>query len=99
MANENYYLDDLTKEDIQTMLECLLFSASVDLCSSWYLENINNMVELSKKIRKKFPDIILENVYLVDTSLENDMDKHTNTLVKYFPELEQNTKELSEINL
>ena len=40
-------IEDLSfsKEDIKTILECILFASSVDVCASWYKEDTNKMLD------------------------------------------------------
>jgi hypothetical protein len=93
--NETYSLNSLTKEEVKTILESLLFSSSVDVCASFYKEESLNTFELAKKIRIMFPEIILDNINVTKISDEkNDMvyhDEHTSEIVKYFPEILEET--------
>jgi hypothetical protein len=90
MTNESFNLNNLSRTDIKTLLECLLFSSSVDVCANWYLDDVSTMVDLSKKIREKYPDILTESVFLND-SIPANLDENTDSLVKYFPEIVENT--------
>ena len=93
--NITYSINSLSQEEVKTILEALLYSSSVDVYSSWYDDNLLQMVELTKKIRKMFPDLVLENVfaYSIDESVK---DIHTDELLKYFPELTKNASEIIE---
>lgn len=89
--NESYSLNSLTKEEVKIIIESLLFSSSVDICASFYKEETLNMFELAKKIRKMFPEIILD---LINTNRVKDEkdnlvfhDHHTEEIVKFFPEI------------
>jgi hypothetical protein len=93
--NITYGINSLSEQEIKFILEALLYSSSVDVCSCWYDDNILDMAELSKKIRKMFPTIVLENVFVFDDkSLTKDI--HTDQLLEYFPELSKNCKEIME---
>ena len=79
--------DFLTKNDLKLIVESLLYSASVDICSNWYKEDVYNMIELAKKIRMT-DQVPLENVYLVEASqTEGFRDENTENISKFFPEL------------
>lgn len=91
--NITYGINSLSEEEVKSILEALLYSSSVDVCSCWYDEHVLKMAELSKKIRTMFPDMILENVFVFDD--ENAAkDVHTDELLKFFPELLKNAKEI-----
>jgi uncharacterized protein YacL (UPF0231 family) len=85
----------LTKDEIKLILESLLFSSSVDVCASWYQEDIKDMLNLAEKIRHKISNVSLENVYMTHFSEDDDlfMDKHSQTIIKNFPELERIEKQ------
>lgn len=85
----------LTKDEIKIILECLLFSSSIDVCASWYQEDTKNMLNLAEKIRHKYNDIVLENIYMTHFSDDDElfMDKHSQTIIKNFPEIEKIEKE------
>ena len=88
MSNLTYDIKNLSKKEISTLLECLLFSSSVDVCASWYQDNIEMMIELTKKIRIKMPEILTENIYLLSLNKNGYESKHSDEILKIFPELE-----------
>lgn len=85
----------LTKDEIKLILESLLFSSSVDICASWYKEDTKNMLNLAEKIRHEFNDVPLENIYMTHFSDDDElfMDKHSQAIIKNFPEIEKIEKE------
>lgn len=85
----------LTKDEIKIILECLLFSSSVDVCASWYQEDTKNMLNLAEKIRCEFNDVPLENVYITHFLGDDElfMDKHSQSIIKNFPEIQKLEKE------
>jgi len=89
--NESYSLNSLTKNEVKTILESLLFSSSVDVGASFYKEETLNMFELAKKIRNMFPNVILEDVNITPIVDENGKevyhDEHTEEILKFFPEV------------
>ena len=87
--NTSYSINSLTKEDIANILESLLFASSVDVCASWYKENALNFLELAKKIRKYFPDVILENIYVFENEKNDLNDEHSKEILNFFPELKK----------
>ena len=91
MNNISFNLNSLTKEEVSTILESLLFSSSVDVCASWYKEDSLNMFNLARKIRNHFPEVLIDNVYIIEDKenrLEHN-DKHTKSIVKLFPEIKK----------
>jgi hypothetical protein len=94
MNNVTYNLNSLTKEELSTILETLLFSSSVDICANWYKENAIQMLNIAKKIRNNHPDILLENVYVYENQEVEYNDKHTNDITTLFPELRKERIEL-----
>lgn len=96
MINTTYNINSLSKEDVNAILESLLFASSVDICASWYKENSIKFMELAKKIRTSFPDVLLQNVYIYDDEKVVLNDEHTKEILQYFPEMK---KELIEQEL
>lgn len=90
-VNITYSINSLSKDDLKTILESLLFSSSVDVCASFYKEESLNMFELAKKIRSMFPEVILEDVSITPILDENCTevyhDEHTEEILKFFPEI------------
>jgi ATP-dependent phosphoenolpyruvate carboxykinase len=94
MNNVTYNLNSLTKDDVSTILETLLFSSSVDVVANWYKENSEQMFDIAKKIRKNYPDVLLENVYLYENKEVEYNDEHTKEITKMFPEIRKEKIEL-----
>jgi hypothetical protein len=94
MTNVTYSINSLTKEELTNILEALLFASSVDVCADWFKQDCLLSLELAKKIRKTFPEVTLENIYIY----ENDKDKtefndeHSNEIKDYFPEITKDFK-------
>lgn len=93
MSNSNitYSINSLTKEEVKIILECLLFTSSVDVSASLYKEESLSMFEIAKKIRTMFPEIVLEDVNITPIVDEDGKevyhDEHTEEILKYFPEV------------
>ena len=87
MKNKKYTLDDLREEDIKLILESLLFSSSVDVCSYWDRNEMFKIIDLAVKIRKKYPTVITENVVLHGFDENCFFDQHSNQLPTLFPDL------------
>lgn len=88
MKQKNYSIDNLTEEQLQLLAESLLFSSSVDVNANWYKENYKNLFEIALNVRKKYPNILLKNLFV----LKNDLnDEFSEKILDYFPELEQVT--------
>lgn len=94
MNNINYNLNSLTKEELSTILESLLFGSSVDICANWYKENSIQMLNVAKKIRQTYPDVLLENVYLYEEKEIEYNDEHTKEITSMFPEIRKEKIEL-----
>lgn len=95
MNNQNYTLNSLSKDEVSTILESLLFSSSVDVCANWYKENSLSMLKIAKKIRTFFPEILIDNVYVVENKdrVWEHNDKHTDEIINSFPEIKKESFE------
>jgi hypothetical protein len=94
MNNITYNLNSLSKEDLSTILETLLFSSSVDIVANWYKEDNTKMLDVAKKIRTNHPDVLLENVYLYESKDVDYNDEQTEEIIKMFPEIRKEKIEL-----
>lgn len=101
MSNfKKYNIDSLTKEEYKSILEALLFASSVDVVAHWYKEDALRFLNISKKLREKNPEVILDTVYVYDHEKTELNDEHSKEIIEYFPELKKeksNIKELAEI--
>jgi hypothetical protein len=90
-VNESFSINSLTRDEIKTILQSLLFSSSVDVSASFYKEECLSMLELAKKIRNMFPDVLLDVVSITPVLDENQKevfhDEHTTEIIKNFPEV------------
>jgi hypothetical protein len=92
-TNVSYSIHTLSKDEVLNILEALLFASSVDVCADFYKENSLACFELAKKIRKMFPEVILENLYIhVSEDKKNFNDEHSEDIIKYFPEISKDPK-------
>jgi hypothetical protein len=91
--NTSYSINSLSKEDLISILESLLFSSSTDVCASWYKEESLKAFEVAKKIRLMFPDVVLDNVYIYEPEGSEYHDEHTKDILDIFPEIKKNLKE------
>jgi hypothetical protein len=89
-TNFSYNLNSLSKDEIVTILETLLFGSSVDVCANWYKENSSKMLDLAGKIKKYYPEICLENIFVYQNE-KNEIfnDEHTDEILKIFPEIKK----------
>jgi hypothetical protein len=97
MNNESYNLNSLSKKEIAVILESLLFASSTDVCAEWYKENVLLAFEVAQKIRKSFPKVILENVYLYENKNSELHDEHSKEIKQYFPEIVRELSTLVEV--
>jgi hypothetical protein len=96
MNNTTYNINSLSKEDVSAILESLLFASSVDICAHWYKENSLKFLEVAQKIRKSFPEVLIENVYVYDDEKVVLNDEHTKDILQYFPEMKKEMIEIEE---
>jgi hypothetical protein len=89
MTNVTYSINTLTKEELTNILEALLFASSVDVCADWFKQDCLLSLELAKKIRKMFPEVVLENIYIYENNKDKFEfnDEHSNEIKNYFPEI------------
>lgn len=83
--DKEYNLSPLTKNEISLILECLLTNGSINICSNWYDEHFKAMLNLAKKIRKNYPEILTTNLTYCDSEIENNVDNCD----QMFPEINQ----------
>lgn len=80
----------LTKKEISNVVECLLFSAGCDVCSSWDKNDIENIFELALSLKDKANSLDLDNVYIHNPLIENNnefLDEMTPKIISNFPEI------------
>jgi hypothetical protein len=101
MNNESFSINSLSKKEVEVILESLLFASSTDVCAEWYKENVLLAFEVAQKIRKCFPKIILENVYLYKNKNSEFHDEHSEGIKQYFPEIvrDLNLADITENNI
>ena len=88
--NVTYSINSLTEEDVKNILESLLFASSVDVCADWFKDDSLKSLEIAKKIRKMFPEIILKNVYVYDNENKREFnDEHSQDIIEFFPEIKK----------
>jgi hypothetical protein len=88
MTNTTYSINSLSKDEVRAILEALLFASSVDVCADFYKESSLQCLEIAKKIRSFFPEVILENLYIHMPENKKELnDEHSEEIVKFFPEI------------
>ena len=88
--NETFSISSLSRDEVRTLLESLLFASSCDVGASFYKEESLAMFDLAKKIRSMFPDIILENLDvtpIVEDGSDVYHDEHSTEIIEFFPEI------------
>jgi hypothetical protein len=97
VENVNTQKVSLTDDEIKIILECILFSTSVDISASWYKEDTDKMLNLAEKLRMKYSNIPVENIFVSELEQNNEkyMDEQTKRIVEIFPEIQN----LEKINL
>jgi 4-diphosphocytidyl-2C-methyl-D-erythritol kinase len=91
---KTYSIDNLTEEQLRLITETLLFASSVDVNANWYYENYQNMFDMALSIRKKYPNILLKNTFIIKEQYENEFSER---LVNYFPEIEKESDQLLKV--
>lgn len=101
MSNLNKFnIDSLSQEELKSIIESLLFASSVDVVANWYKDDAMMFLNIAKKLRKKYPEVLLDSVYVYDEEKVELNDEHAKDIIQYFPELKKETsniKELAEI--
>ena len=91
---KTYSIDNLSEEQLRLITETLLFASTVDINANWYSDNYQNMFDLALNIRKKYPDVLLKNTYIIKEQYE---DEFSEKLMDYFPEIEKNEDQLTKV--
>jgi hypothetical protein len=72
-----------TKDQINLLIESLLFSCSVNICADWKEEELRKMLKLAENLKKSInKDINLENISFVEE--ENYEDAWTSDMHNVF---------------
>jgi len=89
---EAYSIENLTKEQYKLILESVLFSGSTSVNARWYIDNASDLVDIGVLLRKKHPNILTENIFLL-----NDKEYHdefSEKIIDFFPEIVENISDL-----
>lgn len=101
MNNLNKFnIDSLSQEEFKSIIEALLFASSVDIIANWYKDDALMFLNVAKKLRNKYPEVLLDSVYVYDEEKIELNDEHAKEILQYFPELineSSNIKELIKI--
>ena len=76
---------EFTQEEIQLIIESLLYCASSEINHTKYHEDITKVIELAVKLRLKHQDIPLDNVYCFDG--KTFTCPYVDEINKFFPEI------------
>jgi hypothetical protein len=88
--NTSYSINSLTKDEVKNILESLLFSSSVDVCADWFKKDTLSFLEIAKKIRLMFPEIVLEDIYIYENEDKHEFnDEHSTDIITFFPEIKK----------
>jgi hypothetical protein len=79
----------LTEKEFSFILETLLFACSVDANADWDYDDTMNIKDLAIKFRLENPSIPVNRINVLKMLKEKTEynDLHTETLIKYFPEI------------
>jgi hypothetical protein len=81
---EKYNLD-LSKEELQLILEALISTSSIDIHHRGYLEDCEKMIDIASRIRILCQNIPVENVFLFKK--DELWDGLSQKIIDLFPEL------------
>lgn len=87
MNRKKYSIDNLTEEQLRLITETLLYASTVEVHTKWYYKNYKTMFDLALDIRKKNPEVLLKNTFIMKENFEDEFSKE---ISNYFPELELN---------
>jgi hypothetical protein len=79
----------LTQKEFSLILESLLFACSVDANADWDYDDIMALKDMALKFRVENPTIPVNRINVLKQFKEKTEynDLHTETLIKYFPEI------------
>ena len=80
----------LSEEEINYLIECLLFSTGCDVCSDWDKNDIDSMFDLANKLKEQNLDYDLKNIYVHNPLVEENekyWDSMTSKIVSFFPKI------------
>lgn len=83
----------LTLEEQQLIVEALLFAVATDVCAEWNPKQLQQMLEVAKKLNNK--DYKLPSIYIFGPS-DGDLEEDTQNIVKDFPNLPLNKEFICE---
>ena len=89
---EAYSIENLTKEQYKLILESVLFSGSTSVNARWYIDNVSDLVDIGVFLRKKHPNILTENIFLLKDKEYHD--KFSEKIIDFFPEIVENISDL-----
>lgn len=76
----------LTQEEINLLIEVLLFSFGVDISAYWDFEKENEMFQLAKKLKEVSDNNIqLKNIYIFEAIFDNP--DRVKKIVEFFPNI------------
>lgn len=77
-----------SEENIQLIIECLLYSSCLDVDMHQYKEEFEKMQYLAIQLRLAYPLIPVKNTFCVES--QEFSDENTENLLQIFPELTLN---------
>jgi steroid 5-alpha reductase family enzyme len=69
-----------------------LFSGSTSVNARWYNDNSNDLVDIGIFLRKKHPNILTENIFLLKEKEYHD--EFSEKIIDFFPEIIENISDL-----
>ena len=86
---KTYSIDNLSEDQYRLITEALLFSASTSVNARWYSEEDQSLMELAISLRKKDPNILMKNIFILKEKEYHD--EFADPIIDYFPEILENT--------
>jgi hypothetical protein len=86
MQEKTYTISNLSKEDLKLILEALLYTSSVDVTGNYDSKFGENFYKIAYNIRKNYPEVIVENLEILNHENIPFSDLVTTDILRTFPE-------------
>lgn len=83
---KSFSIENLTENQLKTIIEALLFSASTGVYSNWCQNESEEALKLAIHLRKNNKTVLLENVFSFKDK-NNFEDEYYDIINDFFPEI------------
>jgi hypothetical protein len=77
---------NVTEEELQLILEALLFTSCVDANHEGYAEDMKKMIGLAFSLRHQNQSVYLKNIFVFEDT-KKQWEESTSEVIKFFPEI------------